>query len=54
MSLTEKMILDRTKAKSLNAVRNLNVWGCRLTDITLVAKLSNLEVLNLRCFSIHG
>lgn len=48
MSLTEKMILDRSKAKNLTAVRNLNVWGCRLTDISLVTKLPQLEVLNLR------
>lgn len=48
MSLTEKVVLERSKAKSLNAVRNLNMWGCRLTDISIVSKLPNLEVLNLR------
>lgn len=48
MSLTEKAVLERSKAKSLNAVRNLNVWGCKLTDISMVANLPNLEVLNLR------
>lgn len=48
MSLTERVVLDRSKAKSLTAVRNLNVWGCRLTDISMVTKLPNLEVLNLR------
>lgn len=47
-SLTEKMVLERSKARSLGYVRNLNVWGCRLVDISIVAKLSNLEVLNLR------
>lgn len=48
MSLTEKAILERSKAKSLDAVRHLNVWGCQLTDISLISKLPNLEVLNLR------
>lgn len=48
MSLTEKVVLDRSKAKSLAAVRNLNVWGCQLTDISIVSSLPNLEVLNLR------
>ena len=48
MSLTEKVVLDRSKAKGLSAVRNLNVWGCGLTDISILGNLPNLEVLNLR------
>ena len=48
MSLTEKVALERSKAKSLDAIRHLNVWGCQLTDISVVSDLPNLEVLNLR------
>lgn len=48
MSLTEQVVLERSKAKSLDTVRHLNVWGCQLTDISIVSNLPNLEVLNLR------
>ena len=48
MILTEKVVLGRSKAKSLDAVRHLNVWGCQLTDISIVTRLPNLEVLNIR------
>ena len=48
MSLTEGLVLKRSKASSLEAVRNLNCWGCGLSDVSILAKMSNLEVLNLR------
>ena len=48
MSLTVEAILERSKAKNLDTVRHLNVWGCQLTDISIISNLPNLEVLNLR------
>lgn len=48
------MVLDRSKAKGLSAVRNLNVWGCGLTDISILGNLPNLEVLNLSCNNIRS
>ncbi len=48
MSLTEELVLKRSKAENLEAVRNLNCWGCNLSDVQVLSKLENLEVLNLR------
>ena len=48
MSLTEELVLKRSKARSLEAVRNLNCWGCGLSDVSILARIPNLEVLNIR------
>ena len=48
MSLTEELVLKRSKASSLEAVRNLNCWGCGLNDVSILARIPNLEVLNIR------
>ncbi len=48
MSLTEELVLKRSKADSLESVRTLNCWGCSLSDVQLLSQLDNLEVLNLR------
>ncbi len=48
MSLSEELVLKRSKAGSLDAVRALNCWGCNLSDVHVLSKLDNLEVLNLR------
>ena len=48
MSLSEELVLKRSKAESLDAVRTLNCWGCNLDDVELLSRLENLEVLNLR------
>ena len=48
MSLTEELVLKRSKARSLEAVRNLNCWGCGLSDMSILARMPNLEVLNIR------
>ena len=48
MSLTEELVLKRSKSSSLETVRNLNCWGCRLNDVSILARMPNLEVLNIR------
>ena len=44
MKLTEAVILNRTKQSSLDAVRNLNLWGNELSDVCVDPK----GVLTLR------
>ena len=46
-SLTENLILQKTKVGDLSLVKNLNLWGSDLDDVSLVSKLPNLEVLAL-------
>lgn len=45
--LSENLVLAKTKADRLQQVKNLNLWGAELNDISLVAQLINLEVLAL-------
>ena len=57
VTLTESDILSRTEAATLDDVRSLNLWGLGLTDVSLLAKLPNLEVLSLsvnRCVCAVG
>lgn len=46
-TLTENLILMKTKVDKLTLVKNLNLWGAELLDISMVAHLPNLEVLAL-------
>ena len=47
VTLTESDVLTRTEAATLDDVRSLNLWGLNLTDVSLLARLPNLEVLSL-------
>ncbi|KAG8197121.1 hypothetical protein JTE90_011284 [Oedothorax gibbosus] len=50
--LTEHTVLARTRAQDLKSVRKLNAWGSELTDVSIVQKLPNVEVLSLSVNSI--
>lgn len=45
--LTANLILQKTKVDNLSQVKNLNLWGMDLQDISIVKSLPNLEVLAL-------
>jgi hypothetical protein len=45
--LSENLILSKSKVDRLSAVKNLNLWGAELTDVSIVAQLVNVEVLAL-------
>ncbi|KEG06578.1 Protein C21orf2 [Trypanosoma grayi] len=47
MILKEQLVLEKTKAESLSGVRNLNLWGEGLTDVSIVSKITGIEVLAL-------
>ncbi|KAF8297690.1 putative C21orf2-like protein [Trypanosoma cruzi] len=47
VTLREQTVLERTKAESLSAVRNLNLWGEGFTDVTIVERIPGIEVLAL-------
>lgn len=46
-TLDEKECLNRSRASCLENIRNLNVWGSSLHDISIIQNLINVEVLNL-------
>eukprot|EP01062_Namystynia_karyoxenos_P076217 TRINITY_DN7443_c0_g1_i1.p1 TRINITY_DN7443_c0_g1~~TRINITY_DN7443_c0_g1_i1.p1 ORF type:complete len:271 (+),score=83.68 TRINITY_DN7443_c0_g1_i1:77-814(+) len=45
--LTERIVLQKTKVDSLANVKNLNLWGSELEDVSILAKMPNVEVLSL-------
>lgn len=45
--LTPDLVLARAKTDSLYGIRNLNVWGNDLSDVSILRKLPNVEVLSL-------
>lgn len=45
--LTEKLIKEKTKAKSLSDVRQLDLWGEGLTEVSVVSQLTRVQVLAL-------
>ena len=51
MKLTEELVLQRTKAKTLSEVRSLNMWGQDISDVGLLLRMPNVEVLSL---SVNG
>lgn len=52
--LSEKLVLEKTKVKSLSDVQRLDMWGEELTDISLIAKLPRLEVLALAANNVSS
>lgn len=47
MKLTQALVLGRTKAGSLEEVKNLNLWGQDITDVSILARMPGVEVLSL-------
>ncbi|ORC92133.1 leucine rich repeat protein [Trypanosoma theileri] len=45
--LTENLVLQKTKVDNIQRVRKLNVCAAQLTDIGVLRRASNLEVLSL-------
>ena len=45
--LTIDFLMLKSKTDRLSSIRNLNLWGCDLSDISIISELSNLEVLCL-------
>lgn len=45
--LTENIVLSRTRSHDLRNVKKLNCWGSELSDISIVQRMPNVEVLSL-------
>eukprot|EP00743_Colponemidia_sp_Colp-15_P004629 GILK01004989.1.p1 GENE.GILK01004989.1~~GILK01004989.1.p1 ORF type:complete len:264 (-),score=39.61 GILK01004989.1:187-978(-) len=45
--LTPDLVLVRSKSERLSTVKNLNLWGNDLSDISILREMQNVEVLSL-------
>ncbi|CAB4054794.1 CFAP410 [Lepeophtheirus salmonis] len=48
------MIVARTRVSDMSSVTKLNCWGAELSDISIVRKLKNVQVLSLSVNNIHS
>lgn len=53
-ALTKNYVLSKTKKADLREVRNLNIWGSDIRDVSILAEMPNVEVLSLSVNSIES
>lgn len=46
-TLTLDLVFNKTKSDNLQSIKNLNLWGNELEDLSLIDKMPNLEVISL-------
>jgi len=45
--LTKELIIDKCKKENFNEIKNVNLWGNDLSDMTMIRQLQNIEVVSL-------
>ena len=46
-TLTPELLLQKCKTDKLSSIKNLNLWGNDLEDISLIAEMPNIEICSL-------
>eukprot|EP00656_Telonema_subtile_P047135 TRINITY_DN5397_c0_g1_i5.p1 TRINITY_DN5397_c0_g1~~TRINITY_DN5397_c0_g1_i5.p1 ORF type:complete len:254 (+),score=93.51 TRINITY_DN5397_c0_g1_i5:145-906(+) len=46
-TLTVDVVLKKTKASSLDEVRNINLWGCKLENLDVLSSMPAVEIVSL-------
>lgn len=46
-TLTEAMVLQKARVGSLELMKHLNFWGTDLSDVSIISRMPNLEVVSL-------
>ena len=46
-SLTAELVLSKCKCEKLTQIKNLNLWGRELEDISTLKDMLNLEICSL-------
>ena len=52
--LTEEQILSKCQVKSLEEVKNINLWGNEIKNIDIIAKMKNIEVVSMSMNKIES
>ena len=45
--LTREIIVNKCKNDNFKEIKNINLWGCDLDDMSMLRQLPNLEVASL-------
>jgi Leucine-rich repeat (LRR) protein len=54
VKLTETLVLGKTRVDSLKNVKNLNLWGQTLSDISILQEMVNVEVVSMSVNNINS
>lgn len=52
--LTLELVFNKTKSDNLNNIKNLNLWGNDLEDLSIIERMPNLEVISLSVNKINS
>jgi len=52
--LTRDLIVTKCKTDKLGAIKNLNLWGNDLDDLSLLTELPNVEIVSLSLNKINS
>lgn len=52
--LTADLVLQRCKCEKLNQIKNLNLWGSELEDISILKEMPNIEICSLSLNKIRS
>lgn len=52
--LTEEMVIARTRQSDLSTIKKLNCWGSDLSDVSIIKRMRQVEVLALSVNKING
>lgn len=53
ITLTEELVLSKTKCASLDEVKTLNLWGLCIENVDVIQKMPNIETIALSTNHIH-
>lgn len=53
-TLTPELILTKCKTEKLASIKNLNLWGNDLEDISIIKEMPNIEICSLSLNKIHS
>ena len=49
-----ELVFNKTKSDNLNNIKNLNLWGNELEDLSIIERMPNLEVISLSVNKIQS
>ena len=52
-ALTKEIIIEKCKKENFKEIKNVNLWGSDLEDMTLIRQLTNIEVVSLSVNKIN-
>ena len=52
--LTSDTVLQRCKCEKLSQIKNLNLWGSELEDISIIKEMPNIEICSLSLNKINS